>query len=371
MGVSAQTRRVQMTNDTNKQIAAETNQANKDIAQMNNEFNLNMLDKQIAYNKEAYAQQVKDANALYDKQVATQWDFWNASNEYNSPAAQMKRLEEAGINPYMSDLSPGTASTASAPSGSVPQMAGIDTPTATPYQAIGWTAQTPDVPAALQAVATVTRTLNDAFQSNAKMPYELAAMRQAVTGQSLSNQYDARTLGARVGAAISGAQGQQLQNDYQRVVNYFTPSLMATEGVNKTLQNQNLGITNAMLDVDLQWLPLEKRLQAGSYAADIVNKIQDGVLKGKEIDRAKWIAMSAMYQAKDMKWNYDQKERLQKYFDDAVKAGATPKLLDNPVGSIRSQVRQLHDDFKHTGVGRAIDGVRNYDGFVWWLPATW
>lgn len=368
---SAETNRVKMTNDTNKQISADTNQANKEIAQMNNEFNLAMLDKQIAYNKEAYAQQVKDAYAMYDKQVATQWDFWNASNEYNSPANQMKRLEEAGRNPYLSDVSTGTSSSASAPSGSMPQMSGVDTPTATPYQATGWTAQKPDVVGALNAVATVTRTLNDAFNSSAKMPYELASMRQSLTGQALDNQYMARTLGSRVGAAISGAEGQKLQNDYQRVVNYFTPSLMASEATNKALQNQNLGITNSMLDVNLQWLPLEKRLQAGSYAADIVNKIQDGVLKGKEIERAKWIAMDAMYQAKGTKWTYDQKVRLEQYFDDAVKAGATPKLLDNPVGSVRSQVRQLRDDFKHTGVGRAIDGIRNYDGFVWWLPATW
>ncbi len=368
---SAEKQMTRETNETNKQIAAGTNDANRDIAQMNNEFNLAMLDKQIAYNKEAYAQQFRDANKMYDKQVATQWNFWNATNEYNSPSAQMKRLEEAGINPYMSDLSTGSASSASAPNGSVPQMAGINTPTATPYQAVGWTAQKPDVVGALNTVATVMRTLNESFQSNAKLPYELAAMRQGVTGQRLSNQYDARTLGARVGAAISGAQGQVLQNDYQRIVNYFTPSLMAGEATNKALQNQGLGITNSMLDINLQWLPLEKRLQAGSYAADIVNKIQDGILKGKEIERAKWVAMDAMYQAKGAKWTYDQKVRLEQYFDDAIKAAATPKLLDNPVGSIRSQARQLRDDFKHTGVGRAIDGVRNYDGFVWWLPATW
>lgn len=30
-----------------------------------------------------------------------QWEFWQANNDYNSPASQMQRLEEAGLNPNL------------------------------------------------------------------------------------------------------------------------------------------------------------------------------------------------------------------------------------------------------------------------------
>ena len=56
-----------------------TNQSNYKIAQMNNKYNYEMFKKQQQYN----------------------WDMWNAENEYNTAANQRKRLEEAGLNPYL------------------------------------------------------------------------------------------------------------------------------------------------------------------------------------------------------------------------------------------------------------------------------
>lgn len=38
--------------------------------------------------------------AMKDQNNA-QWDMWNAQNAYNTPAAQMKRLKEAGLNPML------------------------------------------------------------------------------------------------------------------------------------------------------------------------------------------------------------------------------------------------------------------------------
>lgn len=98
------------TNNTNKanlQIAQETNQTSKDIAQMVNEHN----------------------EAMLNKQIQQQWDMWNAENEYNSPAAQMQRAEDAGINPYqaLGMMNSGNASSMTSPSAqpaAVPQMQG-------------------------------------------------------------------------------------------------------------------------------------------------------------------------------------------------------------------------------------------------------
>ena len=308
---SAEKEMTQMTNDTNKQIAADTNQANKDIAQMNNEFNLQMLDKQIAYNKAAYAQQVKDNK-----------DFWQMNNDYNTPSAQMQRLSDAGLNPYMSQISSGTSS--SAPS--VSQMAGIDRPDASPYQAVGYSAIKPDVSAALQAALKVVDSVSNIGNSAMDNMVKVGQIR----GTSLDNQLKVGTMGANIGSALAGLQGQSLQNDYQKIVNSFTPALMAGEANKLTLNNQAQWITNAMLDTNLQWLPLEKRLQAGSAAADIVTKIQQGRLTGEQIQTERRRAELLMYQGQGEKWNVDQKKRMQNYFDDAIKYGSIPSSYSSP-----------------------------------------
>ena len=74
----------------NLQAQREANQMNLRIAQMNNDFNAAMMQKQMDYNL----------------------DMWNRSNEYNSASAQRKRLESAGLNPYMM-MNGGSAGTAS------------------------------------------------------------------------------------------------------------------------------------------------------------------------------------------------------------------------------------------------------------------
>lgn len=77
-------------NKTNRRIAEEQNRLNYRMFQEQNQFNL---------------------------------DQWNRANEYNTPLAQRKRLEEAGINPYLAlgNMSTGTASalTSASPSPAV------------------------------------------------------------------------------------------------------------------------------------------------------------------------------------------------------------------------------------------------------------
>lgn len=85
---------VDKTNAANLQIARETNQSNYNIAQMSNEYNSVQLDKQIA----------------------EQWRMWQAENAYNTPSAQAERMREAGLNPVLSDIGTGSASSMSSPS---------------------------------------------------------------------------------------------------------------------------------------------------------------------------------------------------------------------------------------------------------------
>lgn len=55
---------------------------------------------------------------MYNRQYQDNIAFWNRQNEYNSPQAQMKRYQEAGLNPnliYGSGSSAGTASPINTP----------------------------------------------------------------------------------------------------------------------------------------------------------------------------------------------------------------------------------------------------------------
>lgn len=71
----------------------------------------------------------KFAREMYDKQKADTIDMWNMNNTYNSPQQQMRRLQEAGLNPNLA-YGNGTNNVASAPdapsgqspSGQAPQI---------------------------------------------------------------------------------------------------------------------------------------------------------------------------------------------------------------------------------------------------------
>lgn len=105
----------QATNEANYNIAQETNRANAEIAQMNNEYNQQMLERQIEQ----------------------EWVMWNAENEYNTPAAQMQRQREAGINPYVA------ANAGSISSGNASSMTSPAAQPASSYTAQGATMQAP------------------------------------------------------------------------------------------------------------------------------------------------------------------------------------------------------------------------------------
>lgn len=83
-------------------------------------------------NKQMMYEQMEWSEQQAAKQMNWQRDMWNAQNAYNTPAAQRKRLEDAGINPYlaMGNISTGTAT--SSPSGA--QASLPSAPTVQPIQ---------------------------------------------------------------------------------------------------------------------------------------------------------------------------------------------------------------------------------------------
>lgn len=74
------------------------------------------------------AQNIKFQSDLYDRQYKDSINFWNMQNAYNSPAAQMKRYAEAGLNPYLAQTGgqPGNAQSIGVPDARAPELRSPD-----------------------------------------------------------------------------------------------------------------------------------------------------------------------------------------------------------------------------------------------------
>lgn len=136
------------TNQTNLQIARETNQANMQIAKEANEANYK----------------------LWQEQNQANIDMWNMENDYNSAINQRKRLEDAGLNPYLM-MSGGSAGTAGSISSATP------TPTVTPTMQ-GATIQNP----------VVTTPFDQAMQQVGQMLYNHSVQKEQIRSQQLDNE---------------------------------------------------------------------------------------------------------------------------------------------------------------------------------------
>ena len=94
---------------------SDTNKTNLKINQMNNDFN------------------AREAQKARDFQL----DMWNKENEYNTASASRKRLEDAGYNPYMSDVQAGTATGMSGTSAATASGVSPQIPYTPDFQSVG------------------------------------------------------------------------------------------------------------------------------------------------------------------------------------------------------------------------------------------
>lgn len=180
----------QQTNETNLQMNRETNQANQMINQAN-----------IDYSREAWA-----------NEVAYNWEMWNATNEYNSASSQMKRLKDAGLNPYMmmDGGDAGTASSSSAPSHNQPQQLPMQAGKVDPYYVpLSNTAQ--DVQNVIAAVGQMA---------------DVQLKRQQEIGMGIQNQYLAQKQAAEIAKILADTGNTKLRNQAQRMANEVTGESM-------------------------------------------------------------------------------------------------------------------------------------------------
>ena len=234
------------TNNTNKanlNIAQQTNQANKDIAQMANEHN----------------------EAMLNKQIQQEWDMWNAENEYNSPAAQMQRYADAGVNPYMSvgNVSSGNASSMSSPSAqpaAVPQMQGATM-----------------MPADMSGLSGL-RGIASRFVEMMQAKEDIKGKQLDNQGKEIENNYKADMFMVNMYKAMQDAGLSRSKRLGQDIVNQFQPEMLSaelnqrkTDTMFRTLEAQGQLISNLSA---LEWykvLPVQIQQTIQQKAVEINN----------------------------------------------------------------------------------------------------
>lgn len=247
-----------------KRAAKAYNKGQKEIAQMNNEWNA----EQAAINREW---QTSERNAQ------NQWTLeqWSRENEYNSPAAQRARLEEAGYNPYMNGLDGNSSGTGATSSG----VSGVGNPTA----------QMPNqVPETFQMDFN---SIGDAINSY----YSNQLLSNQAKGQGIVNAFDMQ-FGSdfRKSQILSNINGEveQLDPAYWSIRRAMAPE-MAITGINKIRQeyeavrtHTELTAAQALLtnlqgkgqEIMNKYLPAQQQVQIYSHAASLFAQYAQGRL---------------------------------------------------------------------------------------------
>lgn len=254
-----------------KRAAKAYNKGQKEIAQMNNEWNA----QQAAINREWQTS---------ERDAQNQWTLeqWNRENEYNSPAAQRARLEEAGYNPYMNGLDGNSSGTGVTSSG----VSGVGNPTA----------QMPNqVPETFQMDFN---SIGDAINSY----YSNQLLANQAKGQGIMNAFDMQ-FGSdfRKSQILSNINGEveRLNPAYWNIRRAMAPE-MAITGINKIRQeyeavrtHTELTAAQALLtklqgkgqEIMNKYLPAQQQVQIYSHAASLFAQYAQGQLSLPSLNR--------------------------------------------------------------------------------------
>ena len=262
-------------NRQNLQIARETNQTNMDIAHMNNEFNKQMLERQIGYNT----------------------DMWIKENAYNDPSAQKSRLLQAGFNPYL---------TGNIQGGQSANVGSITTPTASPVTAQGATMQAAPVP----DIGAVISTMLDQYSQQRMTDSQIAKMDAETKQVIIDNQTRAAKNIQELRSIMAKTKSDTLRNHYQKIVNTYARDMMEQDYLNKVQTNKNLrlqgesmGLTIAMQEKQLEYLPQQLRLGIAMHNAQIYSEYQRGKLTSAQMEHELKKAIQTEAQTQGIKLN--------------------------------------------------------------------
>lgn len=220
----------------NSRSQRKTNETNIELAEQQNQWNLEQWNREAAFTQE-----------MYEK-----------TNDYNSPANQRKRYEEAGLNPYLmlDNIESGMATSSPSPSGNTAQSAQVQ-PLNYDYVGRG---------------VTDAVTVANAFAQQEKTKAETSLLQT-------QSQYESARLLAEINELrqrgnLSNWQANKLQQEYDffnefKNENARTITLQnqyTSERIKESQINQDaISIQNDINRLNLKWLPKEKE-QALSIA---------------------------------------------------------------------------------------------------------
>lgn len=221
------------TNNANIRRQEMANQANIQIARENN---ANMLEQQ-------------------SRKMAFDTQMWNMQNEYNSPAAQKKRLEDAGFNPYMQDVSTGVATSSPTMDTYTPQAAQVSAGFSDPNALTPGLSMLAQIPSMM--LQNNSQELINQRQKTENKYLELQIMQGLAAMQKDNKLRDLDISGKKLSNAA-----QSLLNDFQIDTYDNRRKMVENDMIQRTLQN-------SLLQKQLDFLPQEQNMAVQKFVADL------------------------------------------------------------------------------------------------------
>ena len=294
-----------MSGGMSKRAAKAYNKGQKEIAQMNNEWNA----QQAAINREWQTS---------ERDAQNQWTLeqWNRENEYNSPAAQRARLEEAGYNPYMNGLDGNTAGTGVTSAG----VSGVGNPTAEmPNQ----------VPAAFNMdFSSIGNAINSYYQNQ--------LLANQAKGKDIENAFDFQFGSdfrkAQIASLIDG-RFEFLNPSYRNLRNLYAPQQalldlsksrqelagLRTQTQLTAAQAFLTGLQGKAQEIMNKYLPAQQQMQLYSYSANLFSQYAQGLLSLATIKNRLAEYNESLARTRGLNISNEQSEKLSEYFIRAMK----------------------------------------------------
>lgn len=288
-----------------KRAAKAYNKGQKEIAQMNNEWNA----EQAAINREWQTS---------ERDAQNRWTLeqWNRENEYNSPAAQRARLEEAGYNPYMNGLDGNTAGTGVTSAG----VSGVGNPTAEmPNQ----------VPAAFSMdFSSIGNAINSYYQNQ--------LLANQAKGKDIENTFDFQFGSdfrkAQIASLIDG-RFEFLNPSYRNLRNLYAPQQalidlgksrqelagLRTQTQLTAAQAFLTGLQGKAQEIMNKYLPAQQQMQLYSYSANLFSQYAQGLLSLATIKNRLAEYNESLARTRGLNISNEQSEKLSEYFIRAMK----------------------------------------------------
>lgn len=288
-----------------KRAARAYNKGQKEIAQMNNEWNA----QQAAINREWQTS---------ERDAQNQWTLeqWNRENEYNSPAAQRARLEEAGYNPYMNGLDGNTAGTGVTSAG----VSGVGNPTAEmPNQ----------VPAAFTMdFSSIGNAINSYYQNQ--------LLANQAKGKDIENTFDFQFGSdfrkAQIASLIDG-RFEFLNPSYRNLRDLYAPQQaiidlsksrqelagLRTQTQLTAAQAFLTGLQGKAQEIMNKYLPAQQQMQLYSYSANLFSQYAQGLLSLATIKNRLAEYNESLARTRGLNISNEQSEKLSEYFIRAMK----------------------------------------------------